>query len=103
MSLGEQVLALGLGIDRHEQHDFLVGLIEVDHAGAARLASTFALSANPTSAIGARDHFPRIRVCGDPGDQAVALGLGPDTLGLLQEGRGFDHGPDNLMLHGVPV
>ena len=82
MSLGKDVLALGRGIDRHEQHDFLIGQIEVDQVGAPRLASTFKLPANLTSAIGARDHIPRIRVCGDPGDKAETLGLGADTRGF---------------------
>ena len=80
MSLGKDVLALGLGIDRHEQHNFLIGKMEVNHSHATGLASTRALPANLTSAIGARDHIPRIRVCGDPGDRAEALSFGADTL-----------------------
>ena len=71
------------GIDHHQQHDLIVGKVEINHPHAAALAFSRAAPAHLACPVRARNDVACTWIVGNPVDECFALRIAPYCLRLF--------------------
>lgn len=99
---GRNVGLIGFGIHHHQNHNTLLGQVEINNSHAAALTGTCTTLAHLARPICTGNHVASQWVDSNPVNKRQPFGFRPDFLGLFLKSWSFDHCAHGLNYTGFP-